>query len=288
MTSKIKRMLLTAMSAALLLAGCGDNPSRKSESQLYEKEFDTSKYDSYITYHIDDEISEADFEKVGGSDGQLMKRFQKCFAASNYDHPTLGYQIQSNPKDREIKIYFNNDLGVTEELLRLSAEKNLVEMREGTKPDGKLVLGNEQIKNAVVVIRGDRNSETAFWNAMGMSEYARDTSSSDESENTREQVLINLELNEDGTKKIKEATEKLVGKNSELTIWVDGKTVYSPKIYETINTKNMSISGLNIDYKAAKKIAYQLRSGHIPYKISVTECKVSPPKNTGDSSDYPA
>ena len=283
--SKTKRLLCIVLCAVTLLAGCDDTPSdsRPSQSELYEREFDTSKYNSCITYHIDDEISDADFEKVGGSEGQLLERFKKCFAYDNSDHPSMGYQIQSESKDRTVKIYFNNDKGVTEELLRLSAEKNLVEMREGTKPDGELVLTNEQITNAVAYAIGDKDSEAAFWGAIGLPEYARDPSSKDKSENPRE-VTVQLKFNYDGQKKLAAVTEKLAEKRSKMTLWVDGRNVYSAIVPEAIRSDSITISGFGNDYAAAKKLAYQLRSGYLPYKVSVTECKVSPPEVSTDSS----
>ena len=87
--SKTKRLLCIVLCAVTLLAGCDDTPSdsRPSQSELYEREFDTSKYNSFITYHIDDKISDADFDKVGGSEGQLLERFKKCFALDNSDYP---------------------------------------------------------------------------------------------------------------------------------------------------------------------------------------------------------
>lgn len=94
---KMKRALLIVIGAAML-TGCNDSSSGKSESS--KQEFDASKYDSYITYHIDDQISDADFEKIGGADGQLLERFKKCFSSGGSELPTIGCQIQSNTQDR--------------------------------------------------------------------------------------------------------------------------------------------------------------------------------------------
>ncbi len=281
MKIRFKAVLTTALAAALLLTGCSSSSSRNEEESY------TSKYDSYITYHIDDEISDEDFEKIGGADGQLLERFKKSLAVRKFEFESLEYEIQPKPEDRTVTIYFNNDLNVTEAVLRLSADKNLVEFREGKKPDGELILGNDQIETAEAVISGDNNAETAFWDALGMSEYARDTSSSDESEKDRAMVILSLTLNDDGTHKLKEATEKFDGKDTAITIWVDGKAIFSPIVGGVIASSDLSISEPDIDYNAAKEIAYQLRSGYLPYKISVTECKVSPSKiyNTKSSDN---
>lgn len=280
MKIRFKAVLTTALAAALLLTGCGGSSSGNEEGS------DTGKYDSYITYHIDDEISDEDFEKIGGADGQLLERFKKSLAVRKFEFESLEYEIQSKPEDRTVKICFNNDLNVTEAVLRLSADKNLVELREGKKPDGELILGNDQIETAEAGISGDKNAETAFWGALGMPGYAQDTSSSDGSQKDREQAMINLTLNDDGTHRLKEATEKFDGKDTAITIWVDGKAILSPIVGGVIASSDLSISEPDIDYNAAKEIAYQLRSGYLPYKVSVTECKVSPSKkyNT-ESSD---
>ena len=280
MNIRFKGLLTTVLAAAMLLAGCGDSSSGNEEESY------ASKYDSYITYHIDDEISDEDFEKIGGANGQLLERFKKSLAVRKFEFESLEYAIQPQPKDRTVKIYFNNDLNVTEAVLRLSADKNLVEFREGKNPDGELILGNDQIETAEAGISGDKNAETAFQDALGLSGYALDNSSSDESGKDREKVMLNLKFNDDGRHKIKDATEKFAGKDTAITIWVDGKAILSPIVGGVIDSSDLSISEPDIDYNAAKEIAYQLRSGYLPYKISVTECKVSPSKiyNT-ESSD---
>ena len=64
---KLLSLILILALAMSLLAGCGSDSSKLSESQLYEQEFDTSKYDSHITFSVDGKEYETEFMNMGGS-----------------------------------------------------------------------------------------------------------------------------------------------------------------------------------------------------------------------------
>lgn len=77
--------------------------------------------------------------------------------------------------------------------------------------------------------------------------------------------VISLKLNKSGTKKFAEATTKLAGKGC-ISIWMDDEIISSPMVNTAILNGEASITG-QFTPKSAKKLANQINSGSLPFKL---------------------
>ena len=241
----MKRIFCVLLMLTVLLTGCGDSSSGLSESQLYEQEFDTNKYDSRITYAVEGTSSEKELTEVAK---QLEQRVERCFGNKNDDHPSISHQTQTNHADKTVTIYFNNTANLSSQFMEFTAAPNKVELRKGDKADGELVISADEIYDAQRV---------------NLVDY----------ETGKEQLEVTMKLTNEGREKFKKATTELAQKGEVITIWLDGKVLCSPKVYTPITDGTCSITGIN-DEQEAWELAYRLRSGHIENKVTVKECSV--------------
>ncbi len=247
MNIRFKGLLTAVIAAAMLLTGCGDSSSGLSESQLYEMEFDTNKYDSHITYTVEGTSNENELTEVAK---QLEQRIERCFGDSNSDHPSAAHQTQTNHGDKTVTIYFNNTANLSSQFMEFTATENKVELRKGDKPDGELVITADEIYDAQSTQMQDSETGKGDWGVL-------------------------MKLTNEGREKFSKATTELAKTQEVITIWLDGKALSSPKVVERITNGSCRITGGDInDEQAAWELAYRLRSGHIKNKVTVKECSL--------------
>lgn len=243
MKIRFKAVLTTALAAALLLTGCSSDSDKPLESQ----------YDSHITFAVEGTSSEKELTEVAK---QLEQRIERCFGNKNSSCSNVEHQMQTNHDDKTVTIYFNNTANLSSQFMEFTALPNKVEMRKGDKPDGELVLTEDEINNAQRV---------------NLVDY----------ETGKEQLELRIELTDEGSEKFKEATTELAQTRGTITIWLDGKAVNSPRVNEPITDGSCFISGIEDEQKALE-LGYRLRSGYIENKVTVKECNLH---NTTESAE---
>ncbi|WP_243647492.1 protein translocase subunit SecD [Cuneatibacter caecimuris] len=82
---------------------------------------------------------------------------------------------------------------------------------------------------------------------------------------------VSMTLNDAGSKKFAEASEKLVGKN--ISIYYDGKVVSSPTVQSAITGGQVAIEHME-SLEAARTLASTIRSGALPLEITELHSKV--------------
>ena len=80
------------------------------------------------------------------------------------------------------------------------------------------------------------------------------------------QSVVSLTLTTEGTSKFSEATGRLKGQT--ISIWMDDTLLSAPTVNEQITDGKAIISG-NFDAKSATKLANQIQSGSLPFKLEV-------------------
>lgn len=78
--------------------------------------------------------------------------------------------------------------------------------------------------------------------------------------------MVALKLTDEGAKKFAEATERLYAENGRISIWMDETYISAPTVNAVISDGNATISG-NFDADSAKKLADQINSGALPFKL---------------------
>lgn len=120
-----------------------------------------------------------------------------------------------------------------------------------TIPTGEIVLEGADIANARAVYRAN--------------------DSSGEYEN-----LIELNLNASGKDKFAEATAELAGSGTPISIWMDNTMISAPSVNNAITDGNAVITGQFTD-ESANKLANQINSGALPFKLETTSFKTIDP-----------
>ncbi|SUY47398.1 preprotein translocase subunit SecD [Clostridium putrefaciens] len=88
------------------------------------------------------------------------------------------------------------------------------------------------------------------------------------------QNIVSLELNEDGTKKFAEATEKYLHQN--ITIYMDEEKLTDPQVQSIISDGKATITG-NRNYDEAKKLAGVIQSGALPIPLKTVSIRTVGP-----------
>ena len=239
----MKRILCILLCAAALFAGCDDSSRGPSESQLYEMEFDTSKYDSHIVFQVDGTKSEKELTEVSK---QLEQRLERCFADKNDDHPSITHQTQTDHGAKTVTIYFNNKSELSPQFLEFVAAPNKVELKKGDKADGEVVLDSDAFYDAFV----SKDAKTSGGVQLG----------------------VELKLSNKGREKYNAAVKRIKDPNEQFTVWLDGKALITQKASETVKNGKIVITGADTaDEQSAWELAYRLRSGYIEYKVTIKE-----------------
>lgn len=77
---------------------------------------------------------------------------------------------------------------------------------------------------------------------------------------------VSLELTAEGAQKFHDATARLYQEGGTISIWMDDTCVSYPRVNAVISDGRASISG-NFDGDSAKKLADQINSGALPFKL---------------------
>lgn len=232
--SKMKRVMFIVIGAAMLLAGCGDESSRKSQSELMQEEFQTDKYDSYITYKTKDSLTDDQFTELAKA---LELRLERAFSDNNDDHASQSHMTQSDHMKGTVTIYFNNTKKLENDLVDATASPNLVQIRKGDKPDGEVVVSSEHILDAYT------QQEGGGWTIM-------------------------LEFTQKGREIFKKTAQQLGGSTVPVTVWIDGKALDVKLMTEPKMYGNAIVTG-SFDEHSARRLAYQLRSGQLKYNVTI-------------------
>lgn len=181
-------------------------------------------------------------------------------------------EVYSDEKSDRIIVRFPWQVGETdfdpEAAVKELGEMAQLTFREGTDadtdeegnitaPTGNIVLEGSDIKSAEVQYRQSDSEQ-------GKLEY-----------------VVALELNTDGVSKFAEATSRLAGTSTPISIWMDNTMISAPSVNTAITDGSAVITG-NFDADSAKKLADQINSGALPFKMETSSFKtISPTMGEG-------
>lgn len=86
------------------------------------------------------------------------------------------------------------------------------------------------------------------------------------------QWVVTLKLNDSGKKSFADATAELAGTGTPISIWMDNTMISAPTVSNAITDGNAVISG-SFDSDSSKKLADQINSGALPFKMVTTSFK---------------
>ena len=93
--------------------------------------------------------------------------------------------------------------------------------------------------------------------------------------------MVTLSLTSDGAKKFAEATAELAGSSTPISIWMDNEMISAPSVNAAITDGNAVITG-NFTNETSKKLADQINSGALPFKMETSSFKtISPTMGEG-------
>ena len=95
------------------------------------------------------------------------------------------------------------------------------------------------------------------------------------------EYLVALELSPEGATKFATATAELAGSSTPISIWMDNTMISAPSVNSAITDGNAVITG-NFTQETAKKLADQINSGALPFKMETKSFKtISPTMGEG-------
>ena len=95
------------------------------------------------------------------------------------------------------------------------------------------------------------------------------------------EYVVALELSSEGSKKFAAATAELSGSETPISIWMDNTMVSAPSVKSTITDGHAIISG-SFDADSAKRLADQINSGALPFKMETKSFRtISPTMGEG-------
>ena len=95
------------------------------------------------------------------------------------------------------------------------------------------------------------------------------------------EYLVALELSSEGASKFAEATAELAGSSTPISIWMDNTMISAPSVNSAITDGSAVITG-NFTQETAKKLADQINSGALPFKMETKSFKtISPTMGEG-------
>ncbi|MBR4224462.1 MAG: preprotein translocase subunit SecD [Oscillospiraceae bacterium] len=80
---------------------------------------------------------------------------------------------------------------------------------------------------------------------------------------------VALRLDDSGTQKFADATAKLYEEGGSISIWMDDTMISAPRVNAVISDGNATITG-SFDAESATKLANQINSGALPFKLETT------------------
>ena len=181
-------------------------------------------------------------------------------------------EVYSDEKSDRIIVRFPWQVGETdfdpEAAVKELGEMAQLTFREGTDADTD-EEGNITAPTGNIVLEGsDIKSAEA--------QYRRS-----DSEQGKLEYVVALELNTDGVSKFAEATSRLAGTSTPISIWMDNTMISAPSVNTAITDGSAVITG-NFDADSAKKLADQINSGALPFKMETSSFKtISPTMGEG-------
>ena len=95
------------------------------------------------------------------------------------------------------------------------------------------------------------------------------------------QWVVSLSLNASGREKFSQATSELAGTSTPISIWMDDTMISAPTVNNAITDGNAVITG-SFDSESSKKLADQINSGALPFKMETRSFKtISPTMGEG-------
>ncbi|MCR5111193.1 MAG: SecD/SecF family protein translocase subunit [Ruminococcus sp.] len=178
-------------------------------------------------------------------------------------------EVYSDEKSDRIIVRFPWQVGESD-FNPEAAVKELGEMaeltfRKGT--DSETDDDGNTIPTAEIVLQGaDVTSAQAQYRPDDKGEY---------------EYLVALELSPEGSSKFAEATAELAGSSTPISIWMDNTMISAPSVNSAITDGSAVITG-NFTQETAKKLADQINSGALPFKMETKSFKtISPTMGEG-------
>ena len=178
-------------------------------------------------------------------------------------------EIYSDPQSDRIIVRFPWQAGESN-FDPESAVKELGEMAELTFRKGTDADTDEEgnaVPTGEIVINGSDIDQAGY------------TQQPDEYNNL--EWVVTLKLNSEGAEKFGTATSELAGTQTPISIWMDNTMISAPSVNNAITNGNVVITG-NFTSESAKKLADQINSGALPFKIVTKSFKtISPTMGEG-------
>lgn len=105
---------------------------------------------------------------------------------------------------------------------------------------------------------------------------------SQQNESGEYEYVVRLVLNDSGKQAFGDATTELAGSTTPISIWMDNTMISAPTVNDAITNGEAIISGSFETYDDAKKLADQINSGALPFKMETSSFKtISPTMGEG-------
>lgn len=178
-------------------------------------------------------------------------------------------EVYSDEKSDRIIVRFPWQVGETD-FDPEAAVKELGEMAELTFRKGTDTEtdedGNEVPVGAIVIQGADIESAEAMYKMNEDQEY---------------EYVVALELNDSGVTKFAAATSELAGSATPISIWMDNTMISAPSVNSAITDGSAIITG-DFTSESSKKLADQINSGALPFKMETKSFKtISPTMGEG-------
>ena len=162
------------------------------------------------------------------------------------------WQVGESDFDPEAAV---KELGEMAELTFREGDEYDTDEDENMIPTGEIVLQGSDIKSAEPQYRQNDDGDYEY--------------------------VVALELNSDGATKFSEATSRLAGTSTPISIWMDNTMISAPTVNSAITDGSAVITG-NFDAESSKKLADQINSGALPFKMETSSFKtISPTMGEG-------
>ena len=179
-------------------------------------------------------------------------------------------EVYSDEKSDRIIVRFPWKVGETnfdpESAVKELGEMAVLTFRKGTDTTTD-ENGNEVPSGEIVLVGDDIASAKSMYNRL---EEGKDFEN-----------YVSLTLNESGKKKFADATSELAGTSTPISIWMDNTLISAPSVNDAITGGQAQITG-NFDEESATKLANQINSGALPFKMETKSFRtISPTMGEG-------
>ncbi len=184
--------------------------------------------------------------------------------------PDPGQQVTSKTMDALYTIIQKrvDRMGVSEAIVQRSGDRRLLVEIPGEQDPER---AKERIgKTGLLEFRTQRITPEGevIWEPSGVS--GRDLASADIAPDGANGWVVTFQLNEEGTRKFRELTQKLVVGHQPLGIYFDGELESAPSVQSAIVAGSGQITG-NFTHEEAKLMADTLNAGALPMDIEFIE-----------------